>query len=262
MIKCEKCKNKFIEEIPSFKYEDDKEIIIDFLSKKAKNSNKKSKNHQKQFELKKTENNYYNIYPEPDLNFGLEPDSEEKEKPFKVIEEIEIEDVQAKLKIIGWEVILEVEPDYIFYEEFIEKWDYKTTHFHRTNNIHRGHLLAKAFKKYLVPLNLLETETDSDSDSENKHKHKIDAYFGKGCSENITYQSKDGNCTSDEKKGQLFFENKIIEFLEDYPEEKVKFKIYNLSLAERSLGRVLIIENKNENDVEPINFKVFIPNSY
>lgn len=250
MIKCEKCKNNFIEEIPSFKYEDDKEIITHFLSKKSTNS-------YEEYELKEVENNYYNIYPEPDLKFGPEPDSEEA-KPFKVIDEIEIEDVKDKLKIIGWEVTLETEPDYVFYEEFIEKWNYKTTHFHRTNDIHRGHLLAKAFKKYLIPLNLLEPDSDE--------KHKIDAYFGKGCSENITYQSKDGNCTSDEKKGQLFFENKIIEFLEDYPEEKVKFKIYNLSLAERSLGRVLIIEgeykNINENKVESINYKVFIPNSY
>lgn len=255
MIKCEKCKNKFIEEIPSFKYEDDKEIITHFLSKKSKNSDE-------EYELIKAENNYYDIYPEPDLNFGPEPDSEEA-KPFKVIDEIEIEDVKDKLKIIGWEVTLETEPDYVFYEEFIEKWDYKTTHFHRTNNIHRGHLLAKVLKKYLIPLNLLEKETETGS--ENKHKDKIDAYFGKGCSENITYQSKDGNCTSDEKKGQLFFENEIIKFFDKNPKEKVKYKIYNLSLAERSLGRVLIIEgeykNKNENNVESINYKVFIPNS-
>lgn len=251
MIQCEKCKNDFIEEIPSFKYEDDKGIITYFLSKKSKNLDE-------EYELKKEKNNYYyDIYPEPDLNFGPGPDSEEKAKPFKVIDEIEIKGVKNKMKIIGWEVTLETEPDYIFYEEFIEKWDYKTTHFHRTNDIHRGHLLAKVFKKYLIPLNLLETDSDN--------KNKIDVYFGKGCSENITYQSKDGNCTSDEKKGQLFFENKIIEFLEDYPEEKVKFKIYNLSLAERSLGRVLIIEgeykNKSENKVESINYKVFIPNS-
>ena len=235
MTQCKKCKNNFIEEILSFKYEDDKKIITHFLSKKSKNSDE-------EYELKKAENNYYNIYPEPDLNFGPEPDSEEV-KPFKVIDEIEIEDVKDKLKINGWEVTLETEPNYVFYEEFIEKWDYKTTYFHRTNDIHRGHLLAKAFKK-----------------------HKIDAYFGKGCSENITYQSKDGNCTSDKKNGQLFFENRIIKFFEKNPEEKVKFKIYNLSLAERSLGRVLIIEgeykNKNENNVESINYKVFIPNSY
>ncbi|PMC53167.1 hypothetical protein [Gemella sanguinis] len=250
MTQCKKCKNNFIEEILSFKYEDDKKIITHFLSKKSKNSDE-------EYELKKAENNYYNIYPEPDLNFGPEPDSEEV-KPFKVIDEIEIEDVKDKLKINGWEVTLETEPNYVFYEEFIEKWDYKTTYFHRTNDIHRGHLLAKAFKKYLIPLNLLDPDSDE--------KHKIDAYFGKGCSENITYQSKDGNCTSDKKNGQLFFENRIIKFFEKNPEEKVKFKIYNLSLAERSLGRVLIIEgeykNKNENNVESINYKVFIPNSY
>ena len=243
MIQCEKCKNDFIEEIPSFKYEDDKGIITYFLSKKSKNLDE-------EYELKKEKNNYYyDIYPEPDLNFGPEPDSEEV-KPFKVIDEIEIEDVKDKLKINGWEVTLETEPDYVFYEEFIEKWDYKTTHFHRTNDIHRGHLLAKAFKKYLIPLNLLDPDSDE--------KHKIDAYFGKGCSENITYQSKDGNCTSDKKNGQLFFENEIIKFFKDHPEEKVKFKIYNLSLAERSLGRVLIIEVKDP--LDSINCKVFIPN--
>lgn len=242
MTQCKKCKNNFIEEILSFKYEDDKKIITHFLSKKSKNSDE-------EYELKKAENNYYNIYPEPDLNFGPEPDSEEV-KPFKVIDEIEIEDVKDKLKINGWEVTLETEPDYVFYEEFIEKWDYKTTHFHRTNDIHRGHLLAKAFKKYLIPLNLLDPDSDE--------KHKIDAYFGKGCSENITYQSKDGNCTSDKKNGQLFFENEIIKFFKDHPEEKVKFKIYNLSLAERSLGRVLIIEVKDP--LDSINCKVFIPN--
>ena len=242
MTQCKKCKNNFIEEILSFKYEDDKKIITHFLSKKSKNSDE-------EYELKKAENNYYNIYPEPDLNFGPEPDSEEV-KPFKVIDEIEIEDVKDKLKNNGWEVTLETEPDYVFYEEFIEKWDYKTTHFHRTNDIHRGHLLAKAFKKYLIPLNLLDPDSDE--------KHKIDAYFGKGCSENITYQSKDGNCTSDKKNGQLFFENEIIKFFKDHPEEKVKFKIYNLSLAERSLGRVLIIEVKDP--LDSINCKVFIPN--
>ena len=242
MTQCKKCKNNFIEEILSFKYEDDKKIITHFLSKKSKNSDE-------EYELKKAENNYYNIYPEPDLNFGPEPDSEEV-KPFKVIDEIEIEDVKDKLKINGWEVTLETEPDYVFYEEFIEKWDYKTTHFHRTNDIHRGHLLAKAFKKYLIPLNLLDPDSDE--------KHKIDAYFGKGCSENITYQSKDGNCTSDKKNGQLFFENEIIKFFKDHHEEKVKFKIYNLSLAERSLGRVLIIEVKDP--LDSINCKVFIPN--
>ena len=244
--KCEKCENDFIEEIPLFKYEDDKEIITHFLSKKSKNS-------YEEYELKKVENNYYEIYPEPDLKFGPETDFEEA-KPFKVIDEIEIEDVKDKLKIIGWEVTLETEPDYVFYEEFIEKWNYKTTHFHRTNDIHRGHLLAKTFKKYLIPLNLLE------SDPKTKHNHKIDAYFGKGCSENITYQSKDGNCDSREKKGQVYFEKKIINFLDENPREKVKFKIYNLSLAEGSLGRVLIIEVKDPSD--RINCKVFIPNSY
>lgn len=138
MIQCEKCKNDFIEEIPSFKYEDDKGIITYFLSKKSKNLDE-------EYELKKEKNNYYyDIYPKPDLNFGPEPDSEEG-KPFKVIDEIEIEDVKDKLKIIGWEVTLKTKPDYVFYEEFIEKWNYKTTHFHRTNDIHRGHLLAEAF---------------------------------------------------------------------------------------------------------------------
>lgn len=55
-----------------------------------------------------------------------------------------------------------------------------------------------------------------------------------------------------------------MKFLKKYPKEKVNFKIYNLSLDKRSLGRVLIIENenKNGNDVKPINFKVFIPNTY
>lgn len=247
MRQCEKCKNDFIEEIPSFKYEDDKGIITYFLSKKSKNLDE-------EYELKKEKNNYYyDIYPEPDLNFGPGPDSEEKAKPFKVIDEIEIEDVNDKLKIIGWEVTLKTKPDYVFYEEFIEKWNYKTTHFHRTNEIHRGHLLADAFKKYLIPLNLLKP------DPENKYKHKIDAYFGKGCSENITYQSKGGNCESREKKGQVYFEKNIIDFLVGNPDDKVKFKIYNLSLAERSLGRVLIIEVKDPSD--SINCKVFIPNS-
>ena len=38
MTQCKKCKNNFIEEILSFKYEDDKKIITHFLSKKSKNS--------------------------------------------------------------------------------------------------------------------------------------------------------------------------------------------------------------------------------
>ena len=93
MTQCKKCKNNFKEEIPSFEYEDDKEIITHFLSKKSKNSDE-------EYELKKVENNYYNIYPEPDLNFGSESDSEGKAKPFKVVDEIEIEDVKEKLEMV------------------------------------------------------------------------------------------------------------------------------------------------------------------
>lgn len=46
MTQCKKCKNNFIEEILSFKYEDDKKIITHFLSKKSKNSDE-------EYELKK-----------------------------------------------------------------------------------------------------------------------------------------------------------------------------------------------------------------
>ena len=110
--------------------------------------------------------------------------------------------------------------------------------------IHRGHLLAKKFKEYLV------SKTDQDND--------VDQFFGKGCVENIAYQTNGANCDSTTIHGQWHFEDEVVKSLNNGKVTKVFYEIYELSVQERSLGRVLLINFEPENG---LSYFVFIPNS-
>lgn len=148
----------------------------------------------------------------------------------------------------GWEVILQSNPDCDFYDEFIAERNFDVEHFHSTLSIHRGHLLARKFKEYLV----------SDENCK-KRKNNVNAFFGKGCVENISYQTKKSNCDSKHHHGQLFFERKILAVLEKNEESKVYYNIYDISVNERSLGRVINYYNDCSSSSEMLEW-IFIPN--
>ncbi|MCT7827169.1 MAG: hypothetical protein N4Q81_02720 [Lactobacillus iners] len=226
------CKTEFIK--PSYHNKNDYEYLKQFLSVKFGieiNNNLKQ------------ESGYYQIEP-------MVPFHENKEEFIRI--EMTIVSNEAPMKVKGWKVCLKKEPQDTFYRNFI--YDGAKRLFTITkkiiipkdnvDTIHRGHLLAICFGKFLV------SKTDQDD--------HVNQFFGEGCVENITYQTKDANCDSTPIHGQWYFEDKVVKALNNGEVTKVFYEIYELSVQERSLGRVLLINSEPEN---VLSYFVFIPNS-
>lgn len=228
----ENCKTEFIK--PSYHNKNDYEYIKQFLS--VKFGIEINNDFKQQF-------GYYPIEPKA-------PFHENKEEFIRV--EMTIASKETHIKVKGWKVCLKKKPQDTFYRNFIcknkegnkKKRCFVVKHFHRTMEIHRGHLLAKKFKEYLV------SKTDQDND--------VDQFFGKGCVENIAYQTNGANCDSTTIHGQWHFEDEVVKSLNNGKVTKVFYEIYELSVQERSLGRVLLINFEPENG---LSYFVFIPNS-
>lgn len=170
---------------------------------------------------------------------------------------------ELRISIKGWKVLLsnfhntEVkseskyrnsENNGDFYEKHIKDWDTGNINsFEKDNDVHRGHYIAKIFKNYLINTNSLSAS----------EKHKVNNFFGKGNELNISYQTRDANCNSSNFQGQLHFENRIIETLSNNKNNSVRYIIEDILFLEKSLGRILIIDFDDEDDVEFI----FIPNT-
>lgn len=230
--RCEakKCKTEFIK--PSYHNKNDYEYLKQFLSVKFGieiNNNLKQ------------ESGYYPIEP-------MVPFHENKEEFIRI--EMTIVSNEAPMKVKGWKVCLKKEPQDTFYRNFIydgakplfTKKDFVIPK-DNGDTIHRGHLLAKKFKKFLVS---------------KKGKPFSRKFFENECVENIAYQTKDANCDSPTIHGQLWFEREVIKALNNGEVTKVFYEIYELSVQERSLGRVLLINSEPEN---VLSYFVFIPNS-
>lgn len=225
------CKTEFIK--PSYHNKNDYEYLKQFLS--VKFGIEINNNFKQQF-------GYYPIEP-------MAPFHENKEEFIRV--EMTIVSNETPIKVKGWKVCLKKDPQDTFYRNFIcknkegnkKKRCFVVKHFHRTMEIHRGHLLAKKFKKFLVS---------------KKGKPFSRKFFENECVENIAYQTKDANCDSPTIHGQLWFEREVIKALNNGEVTKVFYEIYELSVQERSLGRVLLINSEPEN---VLSYFVFIPNS-
>jgi hypothetical protein len=117
--------------------------------------------------------------------------------------------------------------------------------------IHRGHLLADSFDKYLVPKG---NEKDS----------KVTAFFGKGNIENINYQTKEANCSEEKYYGQLHFEQKILNFFTrkskrlTASDRGIIYLVEEIFKEGKSLGRLLLSYGEDPD----IQFFVFIPNIF
>lgn len=139
---------------------------------------------------------------------------------------------ERNIMIKGWKVLLKNNPTHDFYDKFIKKNEgkrnFKVQHFHSTLDIHRGHLLADWFREYLVPIDKLE-------DNELNH------FFGKGNVDNIYYQTKEANCKTNITSGQWTFEKKVTKFLEKNTEGEVIYKIENIFVQGKSIGRIILI---------------------
>ncbi|EEW52359.1 hypothetical protein FC42_GL000408 [Lactobacillus iners DSM 13335] len=226
------CKTEFIK--PSYHNKNDYEYIKQFLS--VKFGIEINNNLKQQF-------GYYPIEP-------MAPFHENKEEFIRV--EMTIASNEAPIKVKGWKVCLKKEPQDTFYRNFIcknkegnrKKRCFVVKHFHRTMEIHRGHLLANKFKEFLV------SKTDQDD--------HVNQFFGKGCVENIACQTNGANCDSTTIHGQWYFEDEVVKALNNGEVTKVFYEIYELSVQERSLGRVLLINSEPEN---VLSYFVFIPNS-
>lgn len=157
-----------------------------------------------------------------------------------------------------YRVYLENNPKKDFYTEHIENGGFKIKHFKHGGHIHRGHYIAKMFMKYLIP-------------EEYRDKPKVFQYFGKGNSKNIYYQSDQANINSKSKKGQLYFENKVNDYLRkntgNSDSKGVIYEVKDIRTGCKkkvSLGRrilVIFLENGEcvkDHYVE--GYHVFIPN--
>jgi len=223
------CKTEFIK--PSYHNKNDYEYIKQFLS--VKFGIEINNNFKQQF-------GYYPIEP-------MAPFHENKEEFIRV--EMTIASNETPIKVKGWKVCLKKEPQDTFYRNFIydgakplfTKKDFVIPK-DNGDTIHRGHLLAKKFKEFLVS---------------QKGKPFSSSFFKKDCLENIAYQTKDANCDSKTIHGQWHFEDEVIKSLNDSKVTKVFYEIYELSVQERSLGRVLLINSEPEN---VLSYFVFIPN--
>lgn len=155
----------------------------------------------------------------------------------------------------GWKVYLSEQPSFDFLKNFIEEKNgvkaFKVKHFHRSLTIHRGHLLADSFDKYLVPKG---NEKDS----------KVTAFFGKGNIENINYQTKEANCSEEKYYGQLHFEQKILNFFTrkskrlTASDRGIIYLVEEIFKEGKSLGRLLLSYGEDPD----IQFFVFIPNIF
>lgn len=137
---------------------------------------------------------------------------------------------------------------------FIEnEWTVKTYPYGHNNFVNRGHYIANKFQNYLIPKDKLNRSNKND---------KISKFFGSGNVLNVYPQSADSNCNH-EMKGQLYFERKVCEFLDekDANDHSVFYEVENILAGEKSLGRrikALFFDNKTQR--KDINFHVFIPN--
>lgn len=224
------CKTEFIK--PSYHNKNDYEYLKQFLSVKFGieiNNNLKQ------------ESGYYQIEP-------MVPFHENKEEFIRI--EMTIVSNEAPMKVKGWKVCLKKEPQDTFYRNFIydgakplfTKKDFVIPK-DNGDTIHRGHLLANKFKEFLVS---------------QKGKPFSRKFFENECVENIAYQTSRANCDSPTIHGQWHFECEVIKALNNGEVTKVFYEIYELSVQERSLGRVLLINSEPEN---VLSYFVFIPNS-
>lgn len=156
-----------------------------------------------------------------------------------------------------WHVYLSKNATDNFYREVILNEDWNTNYRYGHNNeVHRGHCLANKFKDYLVPKQYL-------------NEKKVSEFFGRGNICNVYPQSANSNC-SNGMKGQLTFEGRVWNFLEESESHQVFYEIENFIVEnKKSLGRRIkgifandgkFVEKTKED--EELHFHVFIPNIY
>ncbi|OFI50459.1 hypothetical protein BG261_00850 [Floricoccus tropicus] len=113
-------------------------------------------------------------------------------------------------------------------------------------NIHKGHLVAHAYEKYLdIPKE----------------------FFGKGNASNIRPQTMRSNCSSSEDFGQLYFENKILNYLKNNDSGSIYFEVEPIYFDKEDkipIGNRYLAYGGKDKDNEKYknfsNFHVFIPN--
>lgn len=151
-----------------------------------------------------------------------------------------------------WQVSLSKSPTNSFYNDVILKKNWNTQYLYGHNNsVHRGHYIANKFKAYLVPIEFLDEQ-------------KVIDFFGRGNDINVYPQSANSNCNIG-MTGQLAFEQRVWEFLDESKLHEVFYEIENFIVKDKkSLGRrikgLFIKEGKLVEDME--HFHVFIPNIY
>ncbi|KXB37957.1 hypothetical protein QP740_05770 [Aerococcus christensenii] len=145
-------------------------------------------------------------------------------------------------------------PSYDLYNFIENEWTEEKYIYGHNDLVHRGHYIANKFQNYLIPKDKLNRSNKND---------KISKFFGRGNMLNVYPQSAESNC-SYEMKGQLDFERKVWEFLdeEEGHDHSVFYEVENILAGEKSLGRrIKALFFDNENQRKDINFHVFIPNA-
>lgn len=158
-----------------------------------------------------------------------------------------------------WQIFLtNKSPNDYFYINYIQEEKKVTEHFCHNNDIHRGHYIGNQLDKFLISPKLLYKNPQENKD----RKDDINWFFGKGNTSNIYYQTKDANCDSSDKHGQLYFENDIVNFFKtDKGERYIYYEIEDVFFGQVSIGRKLTIlkyENDKLNELD--SHHVFIPN--
>lgn len=162
-----------------------------------------------------------------------------------------------------WRVKLSKNPDDKFYNRYVRDFTVgQTESFGHTNQIHRGHYIAKRFEKYLVKTEHLYTKKNKVPEAV-----RTTHFFGKGNKCNIYYQSAESNCNSGDFLGQSYYEDMVCRYLEEegHETESVFYEIEDIrkpGQKEVSLGRRILIIFSKEIDKKYKNVHVFIPNIY
>lgn len=151
---------------------------------------------------------------------------------------------------IVWKFHLTNNPSQDYFKNALDNYELQNDK--RVEGKDRGHFVPNCFKEYLIP---------SVKKINNQEKLKINNFFSKGNKKNITPQDPKANRNSKDYVGQLKFEQRVQNFLNDKKNSKgeVYYEIEEYRKGALILGRRIYISLKSDSNSDEETIHVFIP---
>ncbi|WP_124057786.1 hypothetical protein [Vaginisenegalia massiliensis] len=174
--------------------------------------------------------NYYNISTE----YEVSPED---------LERVEKQPIFSESKKF-FKVMLRKEVKGDYFNKMLGKINHDKSKSQQDKYKDKGHFIASAFKKFLIPLKDLKEQ-------------KVNNFFGKNNGFNVSLQDSKANRNSIKYRGQLFYEQKILDYF-NKQDEKIYFEIEEIFEENKVLGRRIYIHRFMKNP-EIKDIHVFIP---